>query len=151
MGYRCYSDLKKLVTHEERYEYLKLSGSVGKNVWGSHRHINQILYRSNRWLAVRDKVIIRDHGCDLGISDHEIFDTIVVHHMNPLTLEQIEYGDDCVFDPEGLICTRLSTHNAIHYGSENLLSHLPVTRSRDDTTLWASKEEKPNVKRKHGR
>lgn len=151
MAYRCYSDLQKLATHEERYEYLKLNGSVGENVWGGHRHINQMLYRSNRWLSVRDKVIIRDHGCDLGVFDHEIYDSIVVHHMNPISLEQIEAGDDRVFDPEGLICTRLSTHNAIHYGVKKLSSHLPVTRSRNDTTPWAIKEEKSNVKRKHGR
>lgn len=154
MGYRCYSDLKKLATHEERYEYLKLSGRVGANTWGGHRHVNQMLYRSNRWLAVRDKVIIRDLGCDLGMSGHEIYDSIIVHHMNPISLEQIENGDDSVFDPEGLICTRLSTHNAIHYGVESLTSHLPIIRSRNDTTPWAIKEEysdgKPG-KRKNGR
>lgn len=154
MRYRCYSDLIKLTTHEERYEYLKLDGHVGENVWGGHRHINQMLYRSNRWRAVRDKVIIRDLGCDLGMPDHEIFDGIVVHHINPVSLEQIENGDDSVFDPEGLICTRLSTHNAIHYGVERLESHLPITRSRNDTTPWAQKEEYSNgksVKRKNGR
>ena len=133
---RKYSELKRLKTFEERYEYLQLNGRVGESTFGYDRYINQLLYTSKRWRRVRDQVIIRDQGCDLGIEGYEIGDMIVIHHMNPLTVEDIENESDFVFNPEYLICVSDRTHKAIHYGDKHLLPQLPVERRPGDTRLW---------------
>jgi hypothetical protein len=127
-----------LKTFEERFAYLQLKGIVGESTFGYDRYLNQTLYMSRRWKRARDIVIIRDNGCDLGIdsSDYEIRGIIQIHHMNPLTPEDIELGRDIIFDPEFLICTSPSTHKAIHYGDASLLPRLPIERRRNDTCPW---------------
>lgn len=136
MRIRTYSELRRLKTFRERYEYLRLVGKVGAVTFGHDRYINQMFYKSREWLACRDDVIIRDEGCDLGVSDREIFDKIIVHHMNPVSLEDLEDMVDEVLDPEFLICTTTITHSAIHYGDESLLVQLPVIRKPGDTSPW---------------
>ena len=134
---RCYSELITLPTYMERFDYLKLDGRVGVDTFGFDRHINQYLYQKNpRWKKVRDEVIIRDNGCDLGIEGYEIFGKILVHHMNPITLEDVLNDRDWIYDPEFLICTAHVTHNAIHYGDRNLLYRAPVERLPNDTCPW---------------
>ena len=134
---KTYSELIQLPTFEERYRYLRIGGKVGEDTFGFDRYINQILYqRSQRWKRIRDHVIIRDNGCDLGIEDREIYGKIIVHHINPITIEDIELESDLVFDPEYLICTTHNTHNAIHYGNEDLLIKAPIERSKNDTCPW---------------
>lgn len=133
---RSYSELSKLNTFEERYRYLKIGGRVGEETFGYERYLNQVLYRSARWKSARNKVIIRDCGCDLGIEGYDIHGRILVHHMNPITLEDIEENRDEVFDPEFLIATTHNTHNAIHYGDESLLILAPVIRIANDTCPW---------------
>lgn len=133
---RTYTELSKLQTFEERYEYLKLGGKVGVETFGFDRYLNQLLYKDPRWLDARDEVIVRDNGCDLGISDREIQGKILVHHMNPITKEQILMGDPVLFDPEYLISTMKSTHDAIHYGDENLLMKDPIERTPNDICPW---------------
>ena len=136
MMIRTFSELKKIKIFEERYRYLRLVGVVGKSTFGFDRYLNQMLYTSRRWLGVRDDVIIRDRGCDLGVDDYVIHGRIIIHHMNPITIEDIELERDEIFDPEFLICTSFNTHNAIHYGDESLLPQLPIIRSRYDTCPW---------------
>ena len=133
---RTYSDLSQLQTFEDRYQYLQLSGVVGCDTFGFDRYLNQIFYKSTIWKKVRDVVIVRDKGCDLGIVGHEIDKRIIIHHMNPISTKDIEYNSDFLMDPEFLITTMLSTHNAIHYGDENLLVKEPTNRSKHDTTPW---------------
>lgn len=133
---RSYHELRRLRTFEERYYYLQLKGIVGESTFGFDRYLNQILYTSDRWLKTRDGVIIRDNGCDLGIEGYEIQGRILVHHMNPITIEDVEEERDIVFDPEYLICTTLRTHNAIHFGDEKLLPKVPIERRRNDTCPW---------------
>lgn len=133
---RSYRELRKLHTFEDRFDYLRLTGVVGQATFGFDRHINQMLYKSLRWRKVRDEIIIRDEGCDLGIPGYEIGVGLLVHHMNPLTLEDIEEGRDSVFDPEFLITTTHNTHMAIHYGDESLLPKPFVVRRPGDTTPW---------------
>ena len=133
---RSYRELRRLRTFEERYFYLQLKGIVGESTFGFDRYLNQILYTSDRWLRTRDDIIIRDNGCDLGIEGYEIQGRILVHHMNPITIEDVEEERDIVFDPEFLICTALRTHNAIHYGDVSLLPKLPIERRRNDTCPW---------------
>lgn len=133
---RTYTELKRLKLFQARYDYLRLGGLVGDATFGYDRWINQVLYTSKRWRSIRDKIIIRDGGCDLGIEGREIHDTIFIHHMNPITVEDIIEERPHVFDPEYLICTSLSTHNAIHFGDESLLLQLPIERKPGDTTLW---------------
>jgi hypothetical protein len=133
---KTFRELRKLETFEERYRYLKLGGVVGNSTFGFDRHINQMLYTSREWSRIRDEVIVRDNGCDLGVQDYVIRDRIIVHHMNPINVKDIEDGLDVVFDTNFLICTTHNTHLAIHYGDESLLPKLPVVRSRGDTTLW---------------
>lgn len=120
----------------ERYQYLKIHGKVGEETFGLDRYINQSLYKSQRWKNIRSQVIIRDDGCDLGVDGHEIDRYIVVHHMNPITLEDIEEERDIVFDPEYLICCTSRTHQAIHFGDEGLLPKDYVERRPNDTCLW---------------
>lgn len=133
---RSYTELKKLKTFRERYEYLKLRGVVGAQTFGRSRYLNQVLYQSHEWRKARDIVIIRDNACDLGIEGYDIFDQIHVHHMNPIRPDDIENNRDIVFDPEFLICTAFDTHNAIHYGDDSLLPQLNVERKPGDTLLW---------------
>jgi hypothetical protein len=131
-----YRDLSRLTTHRERYGYLKLGGSVGQETFGFERWMNQEFYRSQEWRHVRNLVIIRDNGCDLGIDGYEIHDRVYVHHMNPLTQADIVHGDESMLDPEFLICVSHRTHNAIHYGDEKLLPQPMVDRKPGDTKLW---------------
>lgn len=133
---RTYSELIKLPTFEERYEYLKLDGKVGEETFGFDRYINQEFYRSNEWLKVRDFVIVRDGGCDLAIEDREIFGKILVHHMNPITIDDILNRSEFLLDPEYLICTIKNTHDAIHYGDSSLLITAPIERRKNDTCPW---------------
>jgi hypothetical protein len=133
---RAFRELKRLQTFEERYQYLQLNGIVGKNTFGYDRFLNQIFYNSDHWKAIRDQVIIRDKGCDLGIEGYEIYDKIYVHHINPITMEDIEMEREEVYDPEFLICTSFNTHNAIHYGNESLLPKMLIDRRRNDTCPW---------------
>jgi hypothetical protein len=133
---RSYRELRKLKTFEERYRYLKLKGVVGESTFGFDRYLNQLLYGTQRWKDTRDKVIIRDEACDLGMEGYDIKDFILIHHMNPITVEDIELGRDIVYDPEFLICTSKRTHNAIHFGDESLLPKLPIERKRNDTCPW---------------
>ena len=136
MAQRCYRELRRLPTFKERYDYLRIGGLVGESTFGFERYLNQMLYSSAQWRKVRDQVIIRDNGCDLGIEDFQIHDRIVIHHMNPITVEQIEESASEIFDPEFLICCSYQTHNAIHYGDQSLLPQLPIERRPGDTCLW---------------
>lgn len=136
MNIKTYSELILLPTFEERFRYLQLNGVVGRETFGFDRYMNQIFYRSQRWKDVRDYVIVRDGGCDLGIEDRVIHGRITIHHMNPLTFDDIENESAYLLDPEYLICVTHNTHNAIHYGDENLLVKVPVERSRNDTCPW---------------
>lgn len=137
MSIKTYSELITLPTFEERYRYLKLNGLVGKETFGFDRYLNQYLYqRSPKWKSSRNFVIVRDNGCDLAMEGHEIYGKIIVHHMNPITIEDIEKETDILFDPEFLICTMHNTHNAIHYGDEGLLVTAPIERTRFDTCPW---------------
>lgn len=133
---RTYTELSRLATFEDRYNYLRLGGIVGKSSWGFDRYLNQAFYRSPQWRSARDRVIIRDAGCDLGIEDRAIFDRVIIHHMNPLTMEDIEERRDEIFDPEFLICVTHNTHLAIHFGDESQLIRLPPERMPGDTLLW---------------
>ena len=134
---KTYSELITLPTFEERFEYLRLNGRVGEETFGFDRYINQMLYqRSPKWRSVRNDVIIRDNGCDLGLEGYEIYGKIIVHHMNPITVRDIELESDFLFNPEYLISTTLDTHNAIHYGDEKLLIKAPIVRSKNDTCPW---------------
>ena len=136
MIFRSYSELVKLQTFSERYNYLRLVGQVGSTTFGFDRYLNQSFYTSRDWRQVRHAVIARDAGCDLGLEGYEIFDRVYVHHMNPLTTKQVLAADENMFDPEYLISCTLNTHNAIHYGDPNSLVRLPPERRPGDTTLW---------------
>ena len=134
---RTYSELSKLKTFRERYEYLKLDGTVGEETFGFDRYINQIFYKSEEWKRIRNYVITRDNGCDLGIQDRKIVDSVIlVHHMNPITKEDIINKNEILLDPEYLITTIKPTHDAIHYGDESLLAEDLVIRSKNDTCPW---------------
>lgn len=133
---RCYKELKRLKTFQERYDYLRVGGMIGDSTFGFERYLNQMLYSSPQWRKIRDEVIIRDNGNDLGIDGFQIFDHIVVHHMNPITIEQVEEAASEIFDPEYLICCSTRTHNAIHYGDSSLLPQLPLERRQNDTCPW---------------
>lgn len=133
---RTYSELSKFSTFEERFQYLKLGGSVGESTFGFDRYLNQVFYNSKMWKRVRDEVIFRDKGCDLGVEGHEIYGRVTIHHMNPITVQDIENESKFLMDPEYLITTIHSTHNAIHYGDESLLMTGPVERTKNDTCPW---------------
>lgn len=133
---RTYSELIKLPTFEERYRYLQLDGKVGEETFGFDRYLNQIFYKSKEWRSVRNHVILRDNGCDLGIEGREIHDRILIHHMNPITKEDILNRTEFLMDPEYLISTIENTHNAIHYGDEDLLMKDPIERHKNDTCPW---------------
>ena len=136
MNIRTYSELIKLPTFEERYVYLRLGGRVGETTFGFDRYLNQMFYKSDEWLAIRDKVIVRDNGCDLGIEGREIESSILIHHMNPISKKDILERSDFLLNPEYLICTIKNTHDAIHYGDENLLIKDPIERRKNDTCPW---------------
>lgn len=133
---RCYSELRQLDTFIDRYRYLRIGGVVGESTFGFDRYLNQTLYKTKRWRHIRDDVILRDDGCDLGMPGMLIDGGVIVHHMNVITIEDIQEGREWVFDPEFLICVSLATHNAIHYGDENLLPKLPEERKPNDTCPW---------------
>ncbi len=133
---KCYSELIRLPTFEERYEYLRLNGVVGKETFGFDRYMNQFFYRSPEWKKIRDLVITRDNGCDLGIPGREIFSRILIHHMNPIEPEDIRSHSEIILDPEYLITTIHDTHLAIHYGDEHQLLQEPVERRPNDTCPW---------------
>ena len=136
MSIRTYSELIQLPTFEDRFKYLQLNGSVGKETFGFDRYLNQNFYRSAVWKRVRDQVIIRDEGCDLGIDDRMIGCKILIHHMNPINDKDIINLADILLNPEYLICVSHNTHNAIHYGDEDLLIKGPVIRTKYDTCPW---------------
>ena len=136
MNIKTYTELSRLSTFEERYQYLRLNGSVGSETFGFDRYLNQVFYRSQKWKSIRDFVIIRDNGCDLGVEGYDIYGKILIHHMNPISLSDIEKESAFLLDPEYLITVTLNTHNAIHYGDESLLPKPPVVRSRNDTCPW---------------
>ena len=136
MSIRTYSELITLPTFIERYRYLKLSGRVGEDTFGFDRYLNQVFYQSKEWRSIRDYVITRDNGCDLGISGHEIYGRILIHHMNPITSDDILKRSDLLLNPEYLICTIKNTHDAIHYSDESLLITDPIERSKNDTCPW---------------
>jgi hypothetical protein len=131
-----YSELVQFATYEERLKYLALNGRVGRSTFGFDRYLNQHLYRSDEWKAVRVEVIVRDSGNDLGLKGHEIYVNLLVHHMNPLTPDQIRIGDENMFNPEYLITVSDDTHRAIHYGIDYVLRKRPIVRSPGDTKLW---------------
>lgn len=133
---KTYSELITLPTFEERFEYLKLDGSVGIETFGYDRVFNQKFYSSIEWKHMRDEIICRDLGCDLGILDRKIFGKIFIHHINPILLDDIRTASKFLLNPEYLICTSFDTHNAIHYGDKNLLIRAPIERSQYDTCPW---------------
>lgn len=133
---RCYKELSRIPTFDERFEYLKLGGIVGDPTFGFERSLNQMLYTSSKWRRLRNQIILRDNGCDLGVEGFEIPDKIIVHHMNPMTVDDLKDFSDDVFNPEYLICVSSITHNAIHYGDSNLLPKKLIERRPGDTCPW---------------
>ena len=135
---RTYTELSKLKTFKERFEYLKLGGKIGEETFGYDRYINQKFYKDPEYRAVRDYVIVRDNGCDLGVDGYDYADgeKIIIHHMNPITVEDIINRSEFALNPEYMISTRQITHNAIHYGDESLLIQGPIERTKNDTCPW---------------
>lgn len=133
---KSYSELIQLPTFIERYRYLKLDGTVGEDTFGFRRWLNQVLYSSSEWKSFRREINRRDGGCDLGMPGFEIYGSVIIHHINPITYEDVLYRRDCLIDPENVISTQLGTHNAIHYGDESLLNIVPIERSPNDTCPW---------------
>lgn len=136
MMIRSYSDLRRLSTFEERFRYLSLKGVVGQATFGFERHVNQKFYTSREWKQIRHHVIARDNACDLGSEDHDIHGRVIIHHMNPMVVDDIAQGNSDILDPEFLVTTTHRTHNAIHYGDESLLPRPLVERRPGDTKLW---------------
>lgn len=136
IGIRRYSELIKLPTFKERFEYLRLDGQVGESTFGFDRYANQKFYRSIEWKKIRNHIIMRDHGCDLGMDGYEIYGKILIHHMNPISLRDIDTASSFLLNPEYLICVTHDTHNAIHYGDEELLFCGITERSKNDTCPW---------------
>ena len=133
---RTYRKLRQLSSFEDRYEYLRIAGKVGMDTCGYDRYRNQLLCTSGRWRRTRDGIITRDNGCDLGIKGHEIYGKIIIHHMNPITIEDVELDREEIYDPNLLITTSSNTHQAIHYGDKSLLPRLPLVRTKNDTCPW---------------
>ena len=133
---RTYSELIKIPTFEERFEYLNLDGKVGEETFGFDRYLNQVFYRSDEWKAIRNEIIVRDNGCDLGIEGREIHRRIIIHHMNPITVDDIIHRNEDILNPEYLICVADNTHKAIHYGDEELLIKDLIERTKNDTCPW---------------
>ena len=136
MSIRTYSELITIPTFEERFEYLQLKGSVGKDTFGYDRYLNQVLYRSLEWKRLRNQIIIRDGGCDLACDGYDIYDKVLIHHLNPITVEDVLARSRKVFDPDNLVCVSHNTHNAIHYGDVDLLVTGPIIRTKNDTCPW---------------
>ena len=136
MTRKCYTELSKLPTFNERFNYLKLDGIVGEETFGYDRILNQLLYKSKKWRKVRDEVLIRDNGGDLGLEDYPINGRAIIHHMNPITVEDVLNDKPEIFDSEYLITVSNSTHNAIHFSNENNLQKDPIERTQNDTCLW---------------
>lgn len=136
MSIKTYSELITIPTFEERFEYLQLKGSVGKDTFGYDRHLNQVLYRSPEWKRLRNQIIIRDCGCDLACEGYDIYDKVLIHHLNPITVEDVLARSRKVFDPDNLVCVSHNTHNAIHYGDVDLLVTGPIIRTKNDTCPW---------------
>lgn len=136
MKNRCYSELLNFITFDDRFEYLKLEGGVGRATFGFDRYINQQFYRSREWEDIRQYIIVRDEGCDLGIIGYEIHVEPLIHHMNPMTVDDIIQKRDWILDPEYLILTTHNTHNNIHFGSKKLYPKVVTDRSPRDTKLW---------------
>lgn len=139
--FKTYTELSKLKTFNERYEYLKLDANVGSETFGYDRYLNQMFYRSPEWKRIRNSIIIRDNGCDLGVEGCEIYGKILIHHMNPITIEDIKNRSSILLDPEYMITTTLDTHNAIHYSNENMLEKTVVERTMNDTCPWRNFQE----------
>ena len=133
---RTYSELSTITSFKGRFRYLKLDGAVGESTFGFDRYLNQLFYRSQRWRKIRDEVIVRDCGCDLGVEGYEIYKYVMIHHMNPITAKDIQDESEYLLNPEYLITTTQRTHNAIHYGNEDLLPTMPVERTKNDTCPW---------------
>ena len=136
MSIRTYSELITIPTFEERFEYLQLKGSVGKDTFGYDRYLNQVLYRSPEWKRLRNQIIIRDDGCDLACDGYDIYGKVLIHHLNPITVEDVLARSRKVFDPDNLVCVSHNTHNAIHYGDMDLLVTGPIIRTKNDTCPW---------------
>lgn len=147
MSIRLYSEVITIPTFEDRYEYLRLDGKVGQETFGHDRYLNQILYTSPQWRHFRDEIIIRDNGCDLACEGYEVRSfrdrdgklcrpKILIHHINPITVDDVINSNSCVFDPENVICVTHNTHLAIHYGDRDLLFGSPIERSQNDTCPW---------------
>lgn len=136
MMIRTYKELIRIPTFEERFKYLQLAGRVGRKTFGHERYLNQAFYRSDEWKQIRNEVIARDEGCDLGIPGLEIHDRIYIHHMNPIALEDFFEGTSSVLDPNNLICCAYNTHLAIHYSDERMLTSKPIERRKHDTCPW---------------
>ena len=133
---KTYSELITIPTYEERFEYLRCNSAVGKETFGFNRYLNQVLYNSMDWKRLRRQIIIRDNGCDLAFEGYAIYGKIIIHHINPISLDDIMKECSIVFDPENLVCVSFNTHNAIHYGDANLLSTGPIERTPNDTCPW---------------
>lgn len=133
---RTYSELIRIPTFKDRFEYLKLNGDVGESTFGFDRYLNQIFYRSKEWRQLRNEIIVRDNACDMALNGHELFDKIIIHHMNPITQEAIVHRDETILDPDYLVCVSPITHNAIHYGSFELINNNYTERKPGDTLLW---------------
>lgn len=136
MRKRSYSELLQFKTFEERYQYLRLVGEVGNPTFGYDRYFNQLFYHSSEWRRTRNQIILRDNGCDLSMPDYEIHGRIYIHHINPITKNDVEEFSDNLFDPENLVCVTFDTHNAIHYGDERTLPKIPTERVPGDTCPW---------------
>ncbi len=134
--YKTYSEMIKKSSFEDRLEYLSLKSVVGEQTFGGHRYLNQTLYKSLKWKSTRREVILRDNGCDLAHEDYIIYDKILIHHINPITIEDILNDRPCVFDLENLICTTYKTHRAIHYGYSSSLPNVVIERTKNDTCPW---------------
>ena len=140
MKVRTFSEMRRFDSFEDRFKYLKLDGSVGAATFGFDRYMNQKFYRSRAWKQIRDHVIIRDNGCDLGVEGYEIHERILIHHMNPMTSSDLIHGNEDVLNPDFLISVTHATHNAIHYGDTSLLRRVPVERTPGDTNLWSRRK-----------
>ena len=136
LSIRTYSELITIPTFEERFEYLQLKGSVGKDTFGYDRYLNQVLYRSPEWKRLRNQIIIRDDGCDLACDGYDVYGKVLIHHLNPITVEDVLARSRKVFDPDNLVCVSHNTHNAIHYGDVDLLVTGPIIRTKNDTCPW---------------
>lgn len=133
---KTYTELLTMSSFEERYKYLRLHGQIGKETFGFDRCLNQRFYHSQEWKSIRDFVIVRDNGCDLGVAGYEIYGKIVIHHLNPISIDDLASMNNYLLDPDYLICTSMDTHNAIHYGDDCLAAQAPIERTINDTCPW---------------